>query len=266
MDNKEKNNFKIRVITSGLILFVIVFTFIFSIYTTKEKIRNFNFILFKQSFGENEIVISKPIFNIADNLTYSFFESDQLGFGFEYPNNWQIQVNLSKDRENYIDRVIITNFTGDFRIYINSFSSFNPHYSKIEEYIQANNLPYNPFYTKKILFNSDEFIFINNFEEPLLLSKNGGYEIFFDKENQSYIVFDSLLILGKRGFVYQQRGENLSRNIILGQPDYNSVNAQIFHISYEVVNNVPWLVWYLNKDILIRILFSLRVIEKNLLK
>ncbi len=249
---------QIKIFVSSFILLIITFVFILSIDIKNRQRFVENFVLIKKQLQEG-IEKSKLNLDFINTVRYTVFEDSRIPFTFKYPTGWHIKVYLSKDRENYFDRILLANPARDFRIYINSFLSFNPHYTKADEYILENNFTLNPFEGELIRFNSEGFVFIDNFVEPFVISQQGGTVFTFDTRDNIYILKPSFLTITQREFVYQKRGNSLSKKLILGDPDEQTVMTHIVNISFEVVDNAPQLVWFLNRNILIEILHSIQI-------
>ncbi len=203
-------------------------------------------------------------FQIINSNRYILFNDSRVPFTFEYPSNWGLVVNLTLNRECCVDNITLVSPMQDFRIYIDFFEHYNPYYKDIANFVRNPELKGDPFAETLITIDPKGFYSLDNtsFAEPLLISHLGGVRAGKSKSslNTTYQVNSATLILGQKQFVYQQRGEQASENLILGKQNPDLLKVLILRIQYQVVNNSPELVWVVNQSAFMRILSSIQLV------
>ncbi len=198
---------------------------------------------------------------IINSNRYTLFSDSRVPFTFEYPSNWGLIVNLTLNRECCVNNLTLVSSMQDFRIYINFFVHYNPYYKDIANFVRNPELRGDPFAEMLINIDPKSFYALANdsFAEPLLVSYLGGVKVSQSSLNNAYQFISASLILGKKQFVYQQRGEQASENIILGKQNPESLKVLVLRVEYQVVNNSPDLVWIINQSVFTRILSSIQL-------
>jgi|GEM_PF-1456988 len=251
-----KKVFRFKLVIIGLVVIGIgVLAWQIQSLFSANNLSNFSLIGISSRFDNLQIINSNR---------YILFSDSRVPFTFEYPSNWGLVVNLTLNRECCVDNITLVSPMQDFRIYIDFFEHYNPYYKDIENFVRNPELKGDPFAETLITVDPKSFYSLANtsFAEPLLISQLGGVRAGKSKSslNSTYQVNGATLILGQKQFVYQQRGDQASENIVLGKQNPDLLKVLVLRIQYQVVNNSPELVWIVNQSAFMRILSSIQLV------
>jgi hypothetical protein len=213
-------------------------------------------------FSLVEVISRLNNLEIINSNEYIGFNDSRIPFTFEYPSNWKLIINLTLNRECCVENITLVSPLEDFRIYIDFFLRYNPYYKDISNFVRNPELKGDPFMEMLITVDPKSFYSLagDSFAEPLLISQLGGVERPKSSLNSTYQITSAPLILGQRQSVYQQRDEQASENIILGQQNPELLKVLTLRVNYQVVNNSPELAWVVNQSALMRILSSIQLV------